>query len=168
VTATKTWNNPAAQPRESHDIDGEEVDLTDTFSNGLGYPGEDEASGCVCFVTLNIDFSDLLSNQSDDEAPEDADVADLDEDDEDDDSEDDSKTSEEDAGDEDEPAVDDTVGDPQDVPEIMSATESAAASSGRDLTEDIDKVHKVDLVREMVDDSHPKPKPVRKPGSSPR
>jgi hypothetical protein len=57
MPATKVWNNPADNPRPEHDIDGEEVDIGDTFSNGLDAP-DDGAPGCVCYVDVNVTLGD--------------------------------------------------------------------------------------------------------------
>lgn len=57
MSATKTWSNPSDNPRPEHDIDGETVDIEETFSNGEDAPGED-APGCECFLTVDVSPSD--------------------------------------------------------------------------------------------------------------
>jgi hypothetical protein len=60
MPATKTWNNPSNNPRPEHDIDGETVDVAESFSNGLDSP--DDSPGCVCYIDVDV----TPSNSSDD------------------------------------------------------------------------------------------------------
>ena len=54
----KTWHVNSGNPRSSHAaVDGETVDLGQTFSNGLRWPGDraggiEETAGCECTLTF--------------------------------------------------------------------------------------------------------------------
>lgn len=61
MSATKTWQNPSDNPRPEHDIDGETVDINDSFSNGMDSPGDDDAAGCVCYIDVDVTPSDTPS-----------------------------------------------------------------------------------------------------------
>jgi hypothetical protein len=61
VSATKTWNNPSENPRPEHDIDGETVDIMDTFSNGLDAP-DDDLPQCVCYISVEVTLDDTPSS----------------------------------------------------------------------------------------------------------
>ena len=59
-TATKTWVVSSPNPRASHaSMDGETVAVSDTFSNGMDWPGDpaggaDEVAGCTCELEMNF------------------------------------------------------------------------------------------------------------------
>ena len=54
----KTWHTNSGNPRSSHaSVDGETVELGQTFSNGLRWPGDraggiEETAGCQCTLTF--------------------------------------------------------------------------------------------------------------------
>ena len=55
---SKTWHTNSGNPRSSHAaVDGETVELGQTFSNGLRWPGDraggiEETAGCQCTLTF--------------------------------------------------------------------------------------------------------------------
>lgn len=62
VRAVKTWRVRNSNPRKSHQrLDGETVDVGESFSNGARWPGDisldvDERAGCTCDVEMSLVF----------------------------------------------------------------------------------------------------------------
>jgi len=60
VSVTKTWEVTSDNPRASHaEMSGETVDIKDTFSNGLRFPGDastgdaSEVANCTCVMSID-------------------------------------------------------------------------------------------------------------------